>query len=136
MKAARIGNARREVLGSRAFPAPTASLAAIRSFVHEWAARLGLSEDRIFRIKVAVSEVCANAIEHSGGDGDIDVRVGAGEGRFLVDILHPGRFQAKIRPNRQHRGMGMPLMVACADEVSFAVLPGGGTRVSLAMFLD
>jgi hypothetical protein len=30
--------------------------------------------------------------------------------------------------------MGLPLMVACADEVSFAALPEGGTRVSLSVF--
>jgi hypothetical protein len=31
--------------------------------------------------------------------------------------------------------MGLPLMLTSVDEVAFACLPEGGTRVSLSMFL-
>ena len=55
--------------------------------------------------------------------------------RFTVDVWHAGEFQVKAGRDKQHRGMGLPLMVASADEVSFACLPEGGTRVSLSVFL-
>ena len=52
-----------------------------------------------------------------------------------MDVWHAGEFRVRTGENRSHRGMGLPLMLASVDEVTFACLPEGGTRVSLSMFL-
>jgi anti-sigma regulatory factor (Ser/Thr protein kinase) len=133
--AAEISRASGHVLAKQVFKADFASLAAIRSFAEKWAAEVGLDEEQIFRIKLAVSEACANAIEHPKDKSDLTLWAWGREDRFTIDVWHPGEFHVKNGQDRGHRGMGLPLMVASADEVSFACLPDGGTRVSLSVFL-
>jgi len=48
-------------------------------------------------------------------------------------LFHP---PSPPRENANNRGLGLPLMVALMDEVSFARIPGGGTAVSLSVLLD
>ena len=136
MTAAEVSSAGGSLLASEVFRADLTSLAAIRAFVEKWALELDLPEEKIFRIKVAVSEACANAIEHSTIQSDLTLWVWNRDGRFTVDLWHAGVFQVKMRQDQENRGMGLPLMVACADEVSFAALPEGGTRVSLSVFFQ
>lgn len=135
MTAAELDRAGSQVLASEVFPTELASLAAIRAFVAHWAAEIGLSEEKTFRMSVAVSEACANAIEHPSELSDITLWAWKREGRFTIDVWHAGEFQVRARQDQGHRGMGLPLMVACADEVMFAALPEGGTRVSLSVFI-
>ena len=134
MTAAEVGRTSDGVLASESFKTEMASLRGIRAFVDKWATQLGLDNEKTFRIKVAVSEACANAIEHSPDKHDITLWVWNREGRFTVDVWHAGQFRPRMRQDQDHRGMGLPLMVACADEVSFAAMPEGGTRVSLSVF--
>ena len=123
------------LLAKQVFSADFQSLSAIRDFVGKWAGAVGVSEERTYRTKLAVSEACANAIEHPKEKSDITLWAWNRVDRFTVDVWHAGEFQVKSGQDRGHRGMGLPLMVASADEVSFARLPDGGTRVSLSVFL-
>jgi anti-sigma regulatory factor (Ser/Thr protein kinase) len=134
MTAAELGRTGGHVLAQRVFKAELESLAAIREFVEKWAEVVGLGGDCTYRIKLCVSEACANALEHSRDEGDITVWAWSREDRFTVDVWHAGEFEVRCSRDRSHRGMGLPLMVAMADEVSFAALPEGGTRVSLSVF--
>jgi anti-sigma regulatory factor (Ser/Thr protein kinase) len=122
-------------LAKETFPPHPESLAPIRAFVDRWAGEVGLGEEQSYRLKLAVSEACANAIDHPQEKGDITLWAWRRRDRFTVDVSHPGEFRVKGSQDRRHRGMGLPLMVALADEVSFACLPEGGTRVSLSVFL-
>lgn len=135
MTAAELDRSSSQVLASEVFATELASLAAIRGFVERWATEIGLAAEKTFRIKVAVSEACANAIEHSGDPSGITLWAWKRDGRFTIDVWHAGEFRVKMRQDQGHRGMGLPLMVACADEVLFAALPEGGTRVSLSVFI-
>jgi anti-sigma regulatory factor (Ser/Thr protein kinase) len=130
-----LGHADGQVLAKETFPADFGSLAPIRTFVGVWAKEAGADGERINRIQLAVTEACANAIDHPKEKGDITLWVWNRSDRFTVDVWHSGEFQAKTGQDRGHRGMGLPLMVASADEVSFASLPEGGTRVSLSVFI-
>ena len=117
------------------FPPIDQSLSLIRPFVEKWAGEVGLAEETTYRLKLAVSEAFANAIDHPNEKGDITLWAWRDQHRFTVDVFHPGEFRVKGSQQRGHRGLGLPLMVASADEVSFASLPEGGTRVSLSVFL-
>ena len=86
-------------------------------------------------MKLAVSEACANGIEHPDEKSDLTLRAWDRGDRFTVDVWHAGGFRVRAGEDRSHRGMGLPLMLTSVDEVAFACLPEGGTRVSLSMFL-
>jgi anti-sigma regulatory factor (Ser/Thr protein kinase) len=133
--AAETGHTGGRVLAKQLFKADLESLAPIRDFVGKWAAELGVGQEQSYRIQLAVSEACANAIEHPREKSDITLWAWSRADRFTVDVWHAGEFQVKTGRDRRHRGMGLPLMVASADEVSFSCLPEGGTRISLSVFL-
>jgi serine/threonine-protein kinase RsbW len=119
--------------------AETARLAEIRRFVEEVALEAALDTERVFDLKVAVSEACANAVEHAGCEAvplEVCAQLHARRLTFIVTdagLFHP---PSPPRENSQSRGLGLPLMVALMDEVSFARVPGGGTTVSLSVLLD
>lgn len=114
-------------------------LADIRRFVEEIAAEAALDEEKTFDLKVAVSEACANAVEHSEGDGSpLEVCAYLYSDRIVFEISDGGDFRlpaAQGRTGRDNRGLGLPLMVALMDQVCIAKTRGGGTNVSLSLFL-
>jgi serine/threonine-protein kinase RsbW len=116
----------------------TARLAEIRSFVEEVAAEAALDVERVFDLKVAVSEACANAVEHAGCETlplEVSARLHSRRLTFVVTdngLFHP---PSAARDDLSNRGLGLPLMVTLMDEVTFARVPEGGTRVSLSVLL-
>lgn len=119
--------------------AETAQLAEVRRFAEEVALEAGLDSERVFDLKVAVSEACANAMQHAGCEAiplEIHARLQARRLTFVV--ADTGLFRPPPPPRKSHhnRGLGLPLMVALMDEVSFSRAPGGGTTVSLSVLLD
>ena len=119
--------------------AETSRLADIRRFVEEVANEAALDLERIFDCKVAVSEACANALEHAGCHPlplEVGARLHARRLTFVVTDNGPFRNLSSPRDESRNRGLGMPLMVALMDEVSFVRAPGGGTTVSLSVLLD
>jgi serine/threonine-protein kinase RsbW len=94
-------------------------LSDVRDFVGARAQVAGLSPERVFDLKVAVSEAGANAIEH-GEASDLKVYVRTRPDRLVVEVVGGRGFQlVKGQPHdRADRGMGLPLMIAFADEVS------------------
>ena len=131
--AAALGQGR--VLATRVFPSDLRALSEVRAFVEKWGREVGLGDEQLYRMKLAASEACANAIEHPEEKSDLTLWAWDRGDRFIVDVWHAGQFRVRSGENRSHRGMGLPLMLASVDEVAFACLPEGGTRVSLSMFL-
>ncbi|MBN1630653.1 MAG: ATP-binding protein [Thermoleophilia bacterium] len=111
----------------------------VRRFVEEVATEVALDSERVFDLKVAVSEACANVVEHSGcASVPLEVRAHVHAERLTFSITDRGCFRPP-NPSRQaygNRGLGLPLMVALMDEVSFVRSPDGGTRVSLSVLLN
>jgi anti-sigma regulatory factor (Ser/Thr protein kinase) len=122
------------------FPAVPASLADVRRFVREHAARSGLSDRGRDELVLAVSEAATNAVRHSGSS-TMRLRWRANGRRVVVTvedrgIFRPGRpapgEQRSIEP-RMPGGYGLTLMSASTDELhlreGFEGSPG--TRVRL-----
>ncbi len=124
-----------QTLAKETFPSHPSSFVPIRAFVKKWAEEAGVTLERISQMQLAVTEACANAMDHPKEKGDITLWAWRYLDHFTVDVSHAGEFRARKGQERRHRGMGLPLMVASTDEVSFASLPEGGTRVSLSVFL-
>jgi serine/threonine-protein kinase RsbW len=110
-------------------------LRSIQLLVRQAAEAAGLSPERVFDLTMATSEACANGIEHGGAAAGPAVVVKTAEGRLQVEVCSPRCFQIRAteRSFPYDRGLGLPLMVSLTDEVSFARLPGGGTKVTLAV---
>jgi serine/threonine-protein kinase RsbW len=118
--------------------AETAQLAGVRSFVEEVASDAALDVERIFDLKVAVSEACANAVEHGGcEEALLEIDASLHERRLTFVVTDTGLFRPPCLPRQPHqsRGLGLPLMVALMDEVRFSRIPGGGTAVSLSVLI-
>jgi anti-sigma regulatory factor (Ser/Thr protein kinase) len=125
-------------------PARPEYLAVVRSVVTEIAeAASGLPSGRIDDLRLAVTEACANAIDatrragldRSGSinlscelDGDrVVVEVHDSAGGFDPDALVPHPPVTKPDRLKFERGLGVPLMRALADEVTFRRVDGGTT---------
>jgi serine/threonine-protein kinase RsbW len=113
-------------------------LRAIRSFVDDAAAAASLDHDRAYDLKVAVSEACANAVEHSGSvHRPLEICATAHPDRLVIEIANGADF--RVNPTGagppEERGLGLPLMVAMVDEVRFLKTPDRGTVVVLTMML-
>ena len=111
----------------------------IRKFVEEVAAEMSLDPERAFDLKVAVSEACANSVEHAGCEAaDLQVAARCANRRLTFTITDRGRFRPPACSSEEfgNRGLGLPLMVALMDQVSISRLRDGGTEVSLSILLD
>ena len=116
----------------------TAKLADVRRFVEQVAAEVALDLERAFDLKVAVSEACANAMEHAGCESTpLEILARLRPQRLTFVVTDDGLFRppSSAREGFGSRGLGLPLMVTLMDEVTFARTPSGGTRVTLSVLL-
>jgi anti-sigma regulatory factor (Ser/Thr protein kinase) len=125
-------------LGKVSTPLDMTVLASIRMFVGEVARTASLCPERAYDLRVAVSEACANAIEHTSEPGQLTVTAWLAPERLTITIVQPDGFfmRDRARDDRAHRGMGLPLMVQLTDELIFRRLGTGGTEVVLGMSLS
>lgn len=110
----------------------------IRQFIDQVAEEAELDPERAFDLKVAVSEACANSVEHAGTpQAPMEICASILADRVVVEISDGGDFRMTSRgQDRPERGLGLPLMVALMDEVRFFKTPGKGTTVALSLFRD
>ena len=119
---------------SAVYPANIDQLGEIRDFLEEASREHRLSESRLFDLRVAVSEVAANAMEQSEGGATVRVTVWGERGRVLTEVEYEG----DISPPRSFANgrMGPPLVAALADELEINVAPKGRTSIKMWMRQD
>ena len=61
-------------------PAEAEQLAIVRHLIRRWVAAHGGTDDDCAAFAIAVTEACANAVEHAYGPGDATIRPGSGSG--------------------------------------------------------
>ena len=114
-------------------PAEPSQLATARHLIRRWVEANQGTDDDCAAFAIAVSEACANSIEHAYGprDGTVHVRASLVEGEAEVTIRDRGKWRP---PRDNHRGKGIPMMKEFMDDVS--VEPGeNGTTVKLTRLL-
>lgn len=111
--------------------ADLSQLTTIREFVAHSGSALGLGEEALFELQLAVDEACTNIVQHAykGRGGIIKVTVEPGDGgvRVIVrDWGKPFEFQRVPVPDvtvpleqRKTGGLGLFLMQQMMDEVHF-----------------
>ncbi len=126
-------------------PADVKQLGAIRRFVEESAAGMGVDAQTIADMVQAVDEAATNIIMHgyrAGGPGTIDLEVDR-EGEWLVVRLRDGArpFDPTMHPppdltvpleQRQPGGLGIHLMRSFTDKMAWRTTPDGGNELTLS----
>jgi serine phosphatase RsbU (regulator of sigma subunit)/anti-sigma regulatory factor (Ser/Thr protein kinase) len=110
-------------------PAAPAQLMTSRHLIRRWVEANSGTDDDCAAFAIAVSEACANAIEHAYGlrDETIHLRASLRDGVATVTISDHGEWR---EPRGGNRGRGIPIMREFMDEVSVEPEPQG-TTVSL-----
>jgi serine/threonine-protein kinase RsbW len=85
-------------------------------------------------VSIAVTEACTNAVQHAypGGDGEYVVRAWVREERLVVSVRDEGQgITPRVDAGSTGLGLGLPLMLAIGDEVTFSSDSEGTTEVRL-----
>ncbi len=114
-------------------PAEPASVPVARHRIERWLAATGAGRDDVFAIKLAVSEVCANAVEHAyDHEAGHTFRVHAERAaeEVVIEVSDSGRWR---RPRGSRRGWGLGMIEQLMDAVDVERAPSGTTvRMSKA----
>ncbi|MGQ9536786.1 MAG: ATP-binding protein [Actinomycetota bacterium] len=126
-------------------PAKAKYISLARLFAGSIARRMNFSEDSVEDIKIAVSEMCTNAVIHTGNGAmekpPINIRFIAGEDALTIEVRDQGPgFDPRCVLNRPpadllEKGFGIPLIRSLVDVFECDSSPQGGTRVSITKFL-
>jgi serine phosphatase RsbU (regulator of sigma subunit)/anti-sigma regulatory factor (Ser/Thr protein kinase) len=98
-------------------PAEAEQLATVRHLVRRWVAAQGGTDDDCAAFAIAVTEACANAVEHAYGPGDatIDLSATLVDGEATVAVRDRGGWR---EPRDENRGRGIPVMKEFMDDVA------------------
>ncbi len=114
-------------------PAEPGSVPVARHRIERWLAATGTGRDDVFAIKLAVSEVCANAVEHAyGHESGHTFRVHAERAaeEVVIEVSDSGRWR---RPRGSRRGWGLGMIEQLMDAVDVERASSGTTvRMSKA----
>jgi anti-sigma regulatory factor (Ser/Thr protein kinase) len=130
-------------------PADVHAPAAVRARLETWLAGLGWPEGPRDDLVLAISEAVSNSVEHGydigpdrpGSADEVTVTGslldGGAERRVVLTVVDAGRWrpQPAVRDHRRH---GLPIMRACAEELTVAGTQQGTTVVlrSLPVSVD
>jgi serine/threonine-protein kinase RsbW len=129
---------------TRTFPGQFNSLAKISEFVTRAAGAVGLSEDAVYAVEMAVDEACTNIIAHAyGGEGrgDIECTCQINGDKLTVTLRdRGGPFDPSRVPepdvdaalqDRREGGLGLYLIRRLMDEVHFEFTPDSGNILTM-----
>jgi serine/threonine-protein kinase RsbW/stage II sporulation protein AB (anti-sigma F factor) len=114
------------------YPAVADAVPAARQRVAEYAAKAGLTRERLDAVRLAVSEAVTNAVIHAyrGHSGDVRVAAKANAGELWVFVTDWGCGYSKPA-HTPGLGLGLPVMAEAADACGVTERPDGGTEVQL-----
>jgi serine/threonine-protein kinase RsbW len=95
----------RDVRFCLVFPRESLSIPVMRRVLGDTFARLGLDEECISDLLLAVTEACTNVLRHAGPGQRYDVVAHVGRGRVMLEVVDNGRGfdPARIRAHRRRQ---------------------------------
>jgi len=123
--------ARREAAGEPVvlrLPAEATSLGPLRDRLRRWLDAAGVDRREAADVLLAVGEAASNAVEHPLEPHPAAIVVSlrhAADGAATIEIRDHGRWDDA--PSAPHRGRGMQIMRAIADDVAVDRSPKGTT---------
>ncbi len=120
------------------YAAEPPSVSAIRHLLCDWARALGIREELVGSIGLAVSEATTNVVVHAYADepeaGTVTVEAGLEDGMLWVKVCDEGRGM-KPRPDSPGLGLGLPLIAQMTDGFEVHEAETGGTEVRMRFAL-
>lgn len=92
-----------------------------------------VSDALLHDIQIAVTEACTNVIRHAypkNGDGLLEVEGDVDDGRVVIAVRDNGEGMAP-HPASEGLGLGLPLMGALTERLSFHRTPEGAHEVRM-----
>jgi anti-sigma regulatory factor (Ser/Thr protein kinase) len=119
----------RETLRLRV-PARADALPRVRAEARTWLSGVGVDPPTAFELVLAVSEACANAVEHpvSRRSASVEVDGALNRGELVLSVRDAGGWRDPPAPG--DRGRGLPIMRLLVDGVD-VVRSSDGTEVRL-----
>ena len=123
-------------------PGDARTVAAVRRLTVAALAELGVTEDCLDEIRLAISEACSNVIEHAEDDDEYEVRLEVQGEVCEIKVIDRGHgFDATALSRRfptpdAAQGRGIALMHALMDHIDFDSHPERGTMVHLTKKLS
>jgi serine/threonine-protein kinase RsbW len=105
---------------------------------------LGVTPDTRADIALALSEACANVVQHAGPGEEYQVQVSAGDGRCVIEVVNTGSGarDARIALNREpvppsaEHGRGLKIINAVVDNLQLTGNERNGVTVHFEKKLD
>ena len=120
------------------YPAEPASVSAIRHTLQDWARALGVRQEVISAVGLAVSEAATNAVVHAYADqpsgGTVAVEAGVEDEVLWVTVCDQGRGM-RPRPDSPGLGLGLPLIAQMTEAFEVHEAEAGGTEVRMRFAL-
>lgn len=123
-------------------PRDRVSIPVARHLTRHALSEVGVIADIRDDVELAVTEACANVLDHSGSEDAYDVIVSVESRQCEIRVVDVGRGFDYTSLGRQEpkiddeRGRGIALMEALMDKVRFSSEPEHGTVVHLVKELD
>jgi serine/threonine-protein kinase RsbW len=123
-------------------PRDTQTVPLVRHVVGAALRELGVTRDTTSDVELAVTEACANVVDHSHVQDEYEVRVAVNQERCEIRVVDTGHgFDfSSLDPDTpsptDERGRGVVLMKALVDAIRFESKPEAGTIVHLVKELD
>lgn len=120
--------------------AETVSL--IRGVIAGALTKLGITDDCVHDITLALSEACTNVVDHADPADEYEVRLQVDDDRCAISVTNTGAgFDAASLPGvpadvSSERGRGVSIMDAVMDRVDIVSEPESGSIVHLVKTLD
>src|SRR4051812_1542251 len=98
---------------------------------------LGVSEDCLTDIEIALTEACTNVLDHAAQGDEYEVVAGLDDSRCVIEVIDTGRgFDAEQLGHGEadptsEQGRGIQLIRALVDRVHFRSRPEAGMIVHL-----
>lgn len=103
---------------------------------------VGVEEDCLTSIEVALSEACTNVLKHSDPGDDYEVTLVLDSDKAVIRVKDTGRgfdfesLDELAAPETAEQGRGVDMMKALVDRVQFTSVPENGTIVHLEKKLE
>jgi serine/threonine-protein kinase RsbW len=125
-----------EIKLTLALPRDELSVPVVRRILTRSLQTLGVTDDCISDIEIALSEACSNVLKHADGHEEYEVACGVDGTMCLIEVVDRGvGFDADDKGLEEsmtaENGRGVALMRALVDKVRFESVPGDGTIVHL-----
>lgn len=131
-----------EIRYSLRLPRDEVTVPLVRTICRDAMKRLGVTADCQGDVALALTEACANVVQHAGGESEYEVLIEFTGETCHIRVLDKGRGIDLRDSNRtetildQDNGRGIVLMRLLVDRIAFESRPEDGTIVHLQKRLE